>query len=157
MAPVFLFDLSSIDLNHVVIPLEEIRKVLPHRHEMEMLSGIVYFSSDGNTVVGFKDITTDDFWVRGHIPGRPLMPGVMMIEAAAQLCGYTAMRRRPDMGFMGFARCSDVIFRGTVQPPARLYLIAQMVELSRRRAVGKCQGMYNGALVFEATITGMSV
>jgi 3-hydroxyacyl-[acyl-carrier-protein] dehydratase len=157
MAPVFLFDLSSIDLNHVVIPIEEIRKILPHRYEMEMLSGIVYFSSDGNTVVGFKDIPPADFWVRGHIPGRPLMPGVMMIEAAAQLCGYTSMRRRPEMGFMGFARCDDVIFRGTVQPPARLYLIAQMVELTRRRAVGKCQGIYNGALVFEATITGMSV
>ena len=156
MAPIFLFDLSSIDLNRVEIPLDGIRKILPHRYEMEMLSGIIYYG-DGNTVVGFKDITPDDFWVRGHIPGRPLMPGVMMIEAAAQLCAYTAMRRRPEMGFMGFARCDDVIFRGTVQPPARLYLIAQMLELNRRRAIGKCQGIHNGTLVFEATITGMCV
>jgi len=155
MAPSFLYDLSSIDLNKVVITLDEIRKVLPHRYEMEMLSGIVYY--DGDNVVGFKDITTEDFWVRGHIPGRPLMPGVMMIEAAAQLCAYTAMRRRPEMGFMGFARCDDVIFRGTVQPPGRLYLIAQMQELTRRRAVGKCQGVHNGVLVFEATVTGMCV
>jgi 3-hydroxyacyl-[acyl-carrier-protein] dehydratase len=156
MAPTFLFDLSSIDLNHVVIPIEEIRKVIPHRYEFEMLSGLVYWG-DGSVVVGFKDLTTDDFWVRGHIPGRPLMPGVLMIEAAAQLCAYSTMRRQPEMGFVGFARCNDVIFRGTVRPPARLYLIAQTIELSRRRAIAKCQGIHNGNLVFEATITGMSV
>jgi 3-hydroxyacyl-[acyl-carrier-protein] dehydratase len=156
MAPVFLVDLSSIDLNRIEVPLEEIRKVIPQRFELEMLSGIIQYG-DGDLVVGFKDITPDDFWVRGHIPGRPLMPGVLMIEAAAQLCAYTAMRRRPEMGFIGFARCNDVIFRGTVQPPARLYLISQMLELPRRRAVGKCQGVCNGTLVFEATITGMAV
>jgi len=155
MAPSFLYDLASVDLNKVLIPLEEIRKVIPQRFEMEMLSGIVHY--DGYTTIGFKDLTLDDFWVRGHIPGRPLMPGVLMIEGAAQLCAYAAMLQQPQMGFMGFARCDDVIFRGTVVPPARLYMLAQMVELNRRRAIAKCQGVLNGNLVFEATITGMSV
>jgi 3-hydroxyacyl-[acyl-carrier-protein] dehydratase len=58
---------------------------------------------------------------------------------------------------MGFARCDNVIFRGTVVPPTKLYMIAKMTENSKRRAVAKCQGIVNGTLVFEATITGMSV
>ena len=155
MAPTFLFDLSSIDLNRPVHSLEQIRSVLPQRHEMEMLSAIVY--DDGTTGVGYKDLTMDDFWVRGHIPGRPLLPGVLMIECGAQLCGYITMYRKPEMGFVGFAKCDEVRFRGTVVPPGRFYIIAQMVELNRRRAVAKCQGIYEGNLVFEATITGMSV
>jgi 3-hydroxymyristoyl/3-hydroxydecanoyl-(acyl carrier protein) dehydratase len=80
-----------------------------------------------------------------------------MIEGAAQLCAYAAMIKQPEMGFMGFARCDDVTFRGTVVPPTRLYMIAQLVDLNRRRAIAKCQGVHNGALVFEATITGMSL
>ncbi len=155
MAPSFLYDLSSLDLNKIVVPLEEIRKIIPQRFEMEMLSGIVH--DDGHTVVGYKDITLEDFWVRGHIPGRPLMPGVFMIECAAQLCAFIAMKRQPEMGFVGFARCDNVSFRGTVVPPSRLYMIAQMVEIKRRRAIANCQGIVDGTLVFEATVTGMSV
>jgi 3-hydroxyacyl-[acyl-carrier-protein] dehydratase len=155
MAPAFLFDLSAIDLNRVVVSIEEIRKYIPHRFEMEMLSGIVHDEKDA--VVGFKDFTLEDFWVRGHIPGRPLLPGVLMIECAAQLCAFRTMRQQPEMGFVGFARCDEVKFRGTVVPPGRLYMLAQTVEMNRRRAVARCQGVHNGTLVFEAVVTGMSV
>jgi 3-hydroxyacyl-[acyl-carrier-protein] dehydratase len=155
MAPPFLYDISSLDMNKVVVPLEEIRKIIPQRHEMEMLSGILL--DEEEVAVGYKDLTLDEFWVRGHIPGRPLMPGVMMIECAAQLCAYSTMRRQPWMGFVGFAKCDDVRFRGTVVPPARLIMIARTVEMNRRRAVANCQGICDGSLVFEATITGMSV
>ena len=155
MAPVLIYDLSTVDLQKTIIPLEEIRKVIPQRHEMEMLSGIVH--DDGTTIIGYKDITLDEFWVRGHIPGRPLMPGVFMLECAAQLCAFFTMRTHPEMGFIGFAKADEVRFRGTIIPPARLYMIAQQVELNRRRAVAQCQGVHNGALVFEATVTGMSV
>ena len=155
MAPSFLYDLSTVDLHKVIITQEEIRKVLPHRFEMELISGIVH--DDGHTVIGFKDITTEDFWVRGHIPGRPIMPGVLMIECAAQICAFWTMRKQPEMGFVGFARCDNVVFRGTVTPPARLYMICETVEINRRRAKANCQGVVNGNLVFEATVTGMSV
>jgi 3-hydroxyacyl-[acyl-carrier-protein] dehydratase len=155
MPPPLLYDLSSLDLNKPVIDIEGIRKVIPQRFEMELLTAILHV--DDHTIVGYKDLAADEFWVRGHIPGRPLMPGVLMIECAAQLCAFYTMRRQPEMGFVGFARCNDVIFRGTVIPPTRLYMIAQMVELTRRRAIAKCQGINNGSLVFEATITGMSV
>jgi len=157
MAPLFLYDLSKVDFSRVIVPIEEIRKIIPQRFEMELLSGIVYEDLDADTIIGFKDVTMDEFWVRGHIPGRPLMPGVLMIECAAQLCAFWTSRRHPEMGFIGFAKCDEVRFRGTVIPPSRLYMIAQTIELTRRRAIAKCQGICNGTLVFEATVTGMPV
>ncbi|MCL2647461.1 MAG: beta-hydroxyacyl-ACP dehydratase [Phycisphaerales bacterium] len=157
MAPPFLYDISSVDLNKIVIPIDKIREVLPQRYEFELLSGIVHVDDEIDAAIAVKEITENEFWVRGHIPGRPLMPGVLMIECAAQLCAYRAMQRFPELGFMGFARCNDVIFRGTVVPPTKLYMIARMVESTRRRCVAKCQGINNGTLVFEATITGMGV
>lgn len=157
MPPSLLYDLSKVDFTKDEVDMEGIRAVIPQRHEMEMLSGITYIDSPGDTIIGYKDITLSDFWVRGHIPGRPLMPGVMMIECAAQLCAYWTMCKQPEMGFVGFAKCDDVRFRGTVVPPGRLYMIAKLTELNRRRAVAACQGLWNGSMVFEATITGMSV
>ncbi len=155
MPPPFLYDLTTVDFNKTLIDVEGIRAIIPQRYEMEMLSSIVH--EDEGILIGMKELTDQEFWVRGHIPGRPLMPGVLMIECAAQLCAFYTMRKHPEMGFIGFARCNDVIFRGTVIPPGRLYMISKMMEITRRRAVGKCQGIYNGTLVFEATITGMSI
>ena len=92
MAPSLLYDLSTVDMNGIVVPIEGIRETIPQRFEMEMLSGIVHIDLPNDTIIGVKDITDHEFWVRGHIPGRPLMPGVMMIECAAQLCAYWTMK-----------------------------------------------------------------
>ena len=83
-----LIDLSTLDLNKSIVDIETIRAIIPHRYEMEQLSGIVKFDPEQGIIVGYKDVSPNEFWVRGHIPGRPLMPGVLMLEAAAQLCTY---------------------------------------------------------------------
>jgi 3-hydroxyacyl-[acyl-carrier-protein] dehydratase len=88
MPPKLLVDLSGIDLTRVAIPIEEIREVNPQRYEMEQLSGIITYRPDLGYIVAFRDVRPDEFWVRGHIPGRPLFPGVLMIEAAAQLSSF---------------------------------------------------------------------
>jgi 3-hydroxymyristoyl/3-hydroxydecanoyl-(acyl carrier protein) dehydratase len=80
-----------------------------------------------------------------------------MIECAAQLCAYATMKQMPELGFVGFAKCDEIRFRGTVVPPARLYMLVRLEEITRRRAIARCQGLCNGTLVFEALITGMSV
>lgn len=85
MAQDILTDLSTLDLNKTTIDIEAIRAIIPHRYEMEQLDGIIKFDPENKIIVGYKDISHNEFWVRGHIPGRPLMPGVMMLEAAAQL------------------------------------------------------------------------
>ncbi len=157
MAPSLLYDLSQLDLKKEEFSIADIRNINPQRFEMEQLSAIIHIDYPANTVIGVKHLTENEFWARGHIPGRPLMPGVLMVEAAAQLCSFMARKMIPEIQFMGFAKADTVRFRGTVVPPNSLYLIVQAADISRRRIIANCQGICNGTLVFEAVITGMPV
>lgn len=157
MAPQLLIDLSTLDLNHIEYDAQGVEAVNPHRGDMRHLDGIIYLSEDKSQVVGFKDAREDEFWVPGHIPGRPLLPGVLMIEAAAQLAGFVMKQRKPDVGFVGFVGCDEAKFRGQVLPGQRLYLLGQEVKFKPRRLICAAQGVVNGSLVFEANITGMPI
>src|SRR4051812_48637394 len=88
MPPQFLFDISGIDLDKVLFDQEAIRELNPQRGDMEHLNAIVFASKEEGTIVGYKDVKDDEFWVPGHIPGRPLLPGVIMIESGAQLSSF---------------------------------------------------------------------
>jgi 3-hydroxyacyl-[acyl-carrier-protein] dehydratase len=93
--------------------------------------------------------------VAGHIPGRPLFPGVLMVEAAAQLASFVFLHRMPHVKFLGFSGLNDVKFRGQVVPGDRLILLDKGVEFRPRRIICEAQGLVNGTTVFEATIIGM--
>jgi 3-hydroxyacyl-[acyl-carrier-protein] dehydratase len=157
MPPPLLVDLTDIDLEHVLAGPDEIRKRNSHRFEMELLDAVVHYDPENGAIVGFHEAHEDDFWVRGHIPGRPLMPGVLMVEAAAQLCSYYYKDQHPDVPFFGFAGIHDVHFRNTVSPGQRLVLIGRKKEFKRRRATFEAQGVVDGKLAFQATIIGMIV
>lgn len=157
MAPPLLVDLSKLDLERVEIPIEEIRKVNPHRYEMEQLSGVIHLDAAAGQIVAFKEVRPDEFWVRGHIPGRPLLPGVLMVEAAAQMCSFYYKRVQEDPRFLGFGGVDGVKFRGQVVPGDRLLLLGQAVEIRNRRAVFDTQGVVGDRMVFEARITGMPI
>jgi 3-hydroxyacyl-[acyl-carrier-protein] dehydratase len=154
-----MLDLSKIDLDHVEMDIEAIRGVNRQRYEMEQLSRVIHVDRDEKLIVGAKDITDEDFWVRGHIPERPLMPGVIMIECAAQLSSlaFKVLSDTDDDRFVGFGGVTDVKFRGTVSPPAVFYVIARAREMRRRRAIFDTQGIVDGKLVFEGTIIGMPI
>ena len=157
MPPQLLFDPGTYDPSKVIISLDEIRKHNPHRYEMEQLSGVLRFDTDAGEIVAFKDITAQEFWVRGHIPGRPIMPGVIMIEAAAQMCSlYFGLVVGSDR-FIGFGGVDDVKFRGQVVPGDTLILLGKLVELRPRRAIFDTQGVVGGRMVFQARITGMPI
>jgi 3-hydroxyacyl-[acyl-carrier-protein] dehydratase len=112
--------------------------------------------TDQHVIAGYRDVRADEFWVKAHIPGRPLFPGVLMIETAAQLVSYYVMKCYPDKGFVGFGGVDGVKFRGAVQPGDRLVLLGKMLEIrGLRRAVGQTQGLVNGQMVYEGKITGM--
>ncbi|MBN1764272.1 MAG: beta-hydroxyacyl-ACP dehydratase [Sedimentisphaerales bacterium] len=157
MPPPLLIDLSGIDLTRVLYDVPAIEKVNPHRYEMRMLDGIVYWDPDTGVIVGFKDVTEDEFWVRGHIPGRPLFPGVLMIEAAAQLSSFAAVMDCGEERFIGFGGIEDVKFRNQVVPGQRLYILGKFLEKRVRRYKVACQGLVDGQLAFQCTVIGMPI
>ena len=157
MAPPLLVDLTTIDLDRVVMPIEEIRRFNPHRYEMEQLTAIAHLDREAGQIVAVRDVRDDEFWVRGHIPGRPLLPGVLMIEAAAQMCSVYYKCVSEDPRFLGFGGVDGVKFRGQVVPGDRLVLLGQALELRDRRAVFNTQGVVGDHLVVEARITGMPI
>ncbi len=159
MAAQPLFEMSSLDLTRVAISRQRIAELNPQRGHMRHLDYVIWKSDDAKEGVGVKHVHNDEFWVAGHIPGRPLLPGVLMIEAAAQLCS-ALQKIRPDadpLSFLGFTRCEDVAFRGQVVPGDTLYLLAREIKARPHRFVSAAQGIVNDRLVFEGTITGMTL
>jgi len=150
-----LFDMSKLDVNAAVLDSDAIDELNPQRFEFKQLDRICHLDLEAGEMAGIRDVKEGEFWVRGHIPGRPLFPGALMIETAAQLVSVYAKSATPDSGFVGFGGVEGVKFRGAVVPGDRILLIGTMVEMRRRRCVGDVQGYVNGKMVFEGTITGM--
>ena len=94
---------------------------------------------DSRLLGAYYDVPEDAFWVPGHIPGRPIFPGVLMVEAGAQLCSYSCITAFPEIDFMGFAGVDAVKFRGQVAPGDRLYLALKQVELKSGGASATCR------------------
>ena len=155
MPPKMLVDLTRINLDQADDTVEGVRKYNQQRHEMEMLTGIIKYNLQDGYVVGFKDTGPEDFWVRGHIPGRPLMPGVLICECAAQCCSYYYGRSTGQNRFMGFAGLEGVKFRGQIRPGDRLIMVAKVREIKSRISSFDCQGFVNGQMIFEGTINGI--
>ena len=155
----FCVDLDNIDLNNVVADIEAIRKYNPQRFEMEQLTAIVHEDPDKIQCVGYKDITRDEFWVKGHMPNMPLMPGVVMLEAAAQLCSYFS-QKYDLLGskMVGFGGLDDVRFRGVVTPGDKLVLMVKMIKNRRgRMIVAAFQGVVGENIVLEGTLRGIPI
>jgi 3-hydroxyacyl-[acyl-carrier-protein] dehydratase len=158
MPPTLLFDLSEIDLtSDPVFDKETILSINPQDYEMQQLDGIQWYDKDKYLVLGYKDVTENEFWIRGHIPGRPLMPGVLMVEAAAQLLSFFVRKVYGVDSFIGFAGIDSTKFRMTVVPGQRLYLLGHLTKFKSRKYTAYIQGVVDGNLAFETTVSGMKV
>lgn len=132
-------------------------KVNPHRFEMQLLDAVLLMTK--THAVGYLDVTEEMFWVRGHFPDRPLMPGVLICESAAQLSSYFAIETGlVSNGVVGLGGLEAIRFRGPVVPGDRLIL---MLEKGRARpnAMFKAdfQGFVNEKLVVDGTIKGVAL
>lgn len=156
MPPQPLLPFDFVQSLEVKFPIEEIRKRNQQRYEMEHLSAIVHFDPDARIVAGYKDVSDQEFWVRGHLPGRPLLPGVIMLEALAQLCSFYQLTIQPDAPFFGFGGLDEVRFRGMVVPGDRLYLVARALDIKAHRGYYQTQGLAGGKLVVEAKVLGIA-
>ncbi len=106
-------------------------------------------------MVARRDIRADEWWCRGHLPGRPIFPGILMVETAAQMAAYCDYVVTGSRRFMAFGGIDGVKFREAVMPPARLVFVGRGVEIRPRRTICDVQAYVSGRMVFEGTITGL--
>lgn len=159
MPTIPLVDFEKLDLSRILVKPEEIYALLRHGGKFRMLDGILHIDPDGRFIVAFKDIKSDDWWTKDHIPGRPIFPGALMIEAAAQVCSYDYMKRAnlgPDT-FLGFGGLDNIRFRGLVEPGARMLFAAEMKRIRSKMFSYHAEGYVERELVFEADVLGVVV
>ncbi len=157
MPPPLFYDPNQYDLTQIVRTRDDIYAVLPHRYEFQLLDGVNMIDAEAKRMIVFSDIRPDAWWTRGHIPGKPLLPGVLMIEMAGQAAAFFYHTVLANKGFLAFAAVDEVKFRGTVEPPCRLHMLGISIDLRPRRVVCAFQGLVDGKLVFETRMTGIPI
>jgi len=149
-------DPGTLDLSTVVADIDVIRQYNPHRHEFEMLSAITQIDRGAKRIIGYKDCAADDFWARGHLPDFPLLPGVLMCEAAAQLCAfYGSYLKITNTHLTGLAGIEMAKFRRIVQPGERLILVGHGLRTDRRLMRFHVRGYVGAELAFETVVVGV--
>jgi beta-hydroxyacyl-ACP dehydratase FabZ len=134
------------------IDVQEISEILPHRYPMLMVDRIIEITEDG--VVGIKNVTANEPHFTGHFPGYPVMPGVMIIEAMAQVAGILVAKLAPHTRgrIMFLASIEDAKFRRPVVPGDQLRIEMKLLRL--KHTIAKMQGVatVDGQVAAEATM-----
>jgi len=151
-----ILDPAEIDTSRIIADIEEIRRYNPQRYEMEQLTAICYEDLERAICAGYKDLGPDEFWVRGHFPGMPIMPGVIMCEAAAQLASYYTIKHKlMKAPMVGFGGLQDVRFRGVVRPGDRFLIVARLLKVRSTMLTCEFQCFVRENLVCEGVILGI--
>ena len=135
----------------------EVMKLLPHRYPFLLIDKIIDIDGD-SSATGIKNVTVNEPHFTGHFPDRPIMPGVLIVEAMAQTAGAICARRQGDGGHLVyFMTIDNARFRKPVVPGDRLEIF--VVKQRQRGNVWKfhCDAKVDGILVAEADIGAMIV
>lgn len=157
-----IVDLSSIDLHGVAADKESIHRYISHRGTMSLLDRVVWKDLEALQGVAVVDPNPDAFWVAGHFPERAIMPGVLQVEAGAQLCAFLFNARVGYPRTAAFIRLEECVFRNTVDPSDRLFIIVNGVKFSDKRFIARAQGLLEPGgtgerVAYEAKITGIAL
>jgi len=135
-----------------ILDIEEIRKILPHRYPMLLVDRIVELEPD--RIVGIKNVTVNEPFFTGHFPDYPVMPGVLIIEAMAQVAGVLVLKEIPDRAnkLVFLAGVDNAKFRRPVLPGDRLRI--EMKVVKKKASVAKMQGQatVDGNVVAEVEV-----
>ncbi len=142
----------------VIFDIEAIKRILPHRYPFLLVDKIVDFKLD-EKVVGVKNVTTNEPFFQGHFPSRPVMPGVLIVEAMAQTGGILLLNGldNPEGKLVLFMAMNNVKFRKTVVPGDQLIMQVEMTSRRSKMAVLAGKAFVDGTLVAEAEMTAAIV
>ena len=131
---------------------QEIQDIIPHRYPFLLVDRIIELDK-GKRAVGIKNVSNGDSFFQGHFPGHPIMPGVLIIEALAQV-GTVAILTMPEYeGYLGlFAGLDDVKFKKQVIPGDQLRLEVELVKLRKTFGVAKGRAYVGEDLAAEGTL-----
>ena len=133
-----------------MLDINDVMKILPHRYPFLMVDRVVGFEIDGKCT-GIKSVTINEPYFQGHFPGHPVMPGVLQLEAMAQVASIAFLRMAGNAGRIGYFMSADSVkFRKPVLPGDTLFIHVEVTKAKRSiaKASGKC--VVNGEVVSEA-------
>ncbi|NQT46436.1 MAG: UDP-3-O-[3-hydroxymyristoyl] N-acetylglucosamine deacetylase [Candidatus Omnitrophica bacterium] len=138
------------DLSKGELDRETIQKILPHRDPFLFVDRIIEIEPD-KRAVGIKNLTMNDDFFRGHFPGKPIMPGVLMVEAMAQVVGVILLAKGERHGKIAyFLSMNNVKFRKTVLPGDQLVMDVEIIKMKLRTGQARGRASVDGNLVCEA-------
>ena len=135
-----------------ILDIEEIRNILPHRYPMLLVDRVLELEPE--RIVGIKNVTVNEPFFQGHFPGKPIMPGVLILEAMAQVAGVLVLKTIPDRAskLVLLAGIDNAKFRKPVLPGDQLRI--EMKVVRKKASVAKMQGVatVDGAVVAEVEV-----
>jgi 3-hydroxyacyl-[acyl-carrier-protein] dehydratase len=132
---------------------EEIEAILPHRDPFLLLDEVIELEP-GKRVVARKKVRDDEFWTQGHFPGRPVMPGVLIVEAMAQAGAVAVLSEEENRGRLAlFAGIDGVRFKRIVEPGDELELTCELETVRGPVGRGKARATVDGKLAARGTLT----
>lgn len=146
--------LEQMAQNGAALDIMQVMKILPHRYPFLMVDGIT--NIEGNKITGFKNVTINEPHFQGHFPNHPIMPGVLQLEAIAQVAGILMLRQAENFGKIAyFMSAESVKWRKPVRPGDTLVIDVELVK--SRGKIGKAKGVcaVRGETVSEADVTFM--
>ncbi|MBN2483538.1 MAG: UDP-3-O-[3-hydroxymyristoyl] N-acetylglucosamine deacetylase [Candidatus Omnitrophica bacterium] len=134
------------------LSIGEIMKVLPHRYPFLLIDRIISMEP-GKRAIGIKNVTVNDYFFQGHFPQRPVMPGVLIIEAMAQVGGVLMLANEENKGKLAyFMAADDVKFRKTVEPGDQLVIEVNCGRIKSKTGTVYTKAFVDNKAVAEATL-----